>query len=596
MNGPTPEQQAVLEANDRVRIVRAAPGCGKTWLVAEAIRRTLASWTGSGGIAALSFTNVGGNEIRRAVGHDLAHPHFVGTLDSFVYRYIVRQFAHILDPTFRRLRLVAADTADSIKFDARASTFLPDYAAKQPVSLFDVSFTGGIKDQAMLAVRKWGQAIPLSPTDNKLARAAKLKMWASHSWMSHSDVTYIAAAIFRDTQHGERIRQLLISRFPFLVVDELQDTGWYLSEVIRDLLGVKDSKGLLVGDPDQAIYQFNGARPELFDTFAKIPNSREFSVRKSLRCPSAITAVANHLRSGNVAVEPRDGDVGSASLIVTDDPAAALNEIRAVLGARTDGEVHNIISRGNDAVDELDGGKLPETPGFLSRPLTMAHQAVRHLIAGRSRKAIEAAKGCLLYVVANQPAPPEDLMTKIGIEPHQLRMAAARLLDFGRPANAAESCWSWGERMKAAILKAINDQGWTRLDGEPAAIKSCPKTLKDEKVALTLQKPAVASAQGNKIHARTVHAVKGETHHTTILYVPKPAGKRKCVSDSWWSNDVAVGEERRIAFVAATRSRRDFVMCVSPVTAKNLQSTRTQFYQCFRIMTARDYIASLKRT
>ena len=45
MREPTPQQKAVLERMDaRVRIVRAAPGSGKTWLVAEVIREALYDW------------------------------------------------------------------------------------------------------------------------------------------------------------------------------------------------------------------------------------------------------------------------------------------------------------------------------------------------------------------------------------------------------------------------------------------------------------------------------------------------------------------------------------------------------------------------
>lgn len=44
MRTPTPEQQKVLDSGDaRIRLVRAVPGSGKTWLVAELLRGKLAS-------------------------------------------------------------------------------------------------------------------------------------------------------------------------------------------------------------------------------------------------------------------------------------------------------------------------------------------------------------------------------------------------------------------------------------------------------------------------------------------------------------------------------------------------------------------------
>ena len=108
MPEPTAEQQSVLNFPEaRIRVVRAAPGSGKTWLVAELIRREIARWDApTGGIAALSFTRVGGREITRAVGHELDHPHFVGTIDAFLFRYVVRPFLNQCSSTFASPRLI----------------------------------------------------------------------------------------------------------------------------------------------------------------------------------------------------------------------------------------------------------------------------------------------------------------------------------------------------------------------------------------------------------------------------------------------------------------------------------------------------------
>jgi len=94
MRKPTLDQQLALSRPvPRLRVVRVTPGTGKTWLVSEIIRQEITCWpTKTGGVVALSFTRVGGDEIRSAVGHELGHPHFVGTIDAFLFRYIVRPF------------------------------------------------------------------------------------------------------------------------------------------------------------------------------------------------------------------------------------------------------------------------------------------------------------------------------------------------------------------------------------------------------------------------------------------------------------------------------------------------------------------------
>lgn len=590
MSEPTAEQRAILEGKNRVRIVRAAPGCGKTWLVAEAIRGELDGWGHTGGIAALSFTNVGGEEIRRAVGHELRHPHFVGTLDKFAYRYIVRQFAHVLDPMFRRLKLVAGDHAKGFGFDKRAQ--IP-WKNAVPASLFDFTFTGGVQDRAMLAKQEWGQAVPLSKEASAQVRSAKYKMWRSTGWLSHSDATYVAAAILRDANHGERIRELLATRFPFIVVDELQDTGWYFSEIVRDLLGVETTRGLLVGDPDQAIYQFNGARPELFDTFKSIAGSAEFPVRRSLRCPPAITNVANHLLSGNVAIEPRANSDGKSILLVTDDPKDVINKARIELAKRPSPSLAVVVTRANDAIEELDGGKMTGVPEFSSRPLSSAHEAARHMAMGRSYRAIEAAKAAIIYPLCGMPSASDVVLAEMQIERHKLRLAAARLLEAARPVNDVESAWAWGDRIKTKIVELIAAEGWKTTENDYPSVKGPPQTLKTTPVTPTLARPVVPLAYAARVPVKTVHGVKGETHDVTIFFVPKPTGKRRCISDAWWSGDEGLKEERRIAFVAATRSRGEFVLCVSTQTSVNLQKLQPAFFNCFTVLQPDVYLASL---
>ncbi len=106
----TPEQREILTNSARIRVVRATPGSGKTSLVAELIRQELEIWNPStAGIAALSFTRIGGDEIRKALGHDLGHPHFVGTIDAFLFRYVVRPFLRRCFPDFADPRLIPGE-------------------------------------------------------------------------------------------------------------------------------------------------------------------------------------------------------------------------------------------------------------------------------------------------------------------------------------------------------------------------------------------------------------------------------------------------------------------------------------------------------
>jgi len=81
--------------------------------------------------------------------------------------------------------------------------------------------------------------------------------------------------ILQNSTHGKIVRAELIRRFPLIIVDELQDTGAFLGKCVLQLLAEPSARGVLVGDPDQAIYEFNGARPDLFDRFNTIDGAEQ---------------------------------------------------------------------------------------------------------------------------------------------------------------------------------------------------------------------------------------------------------------------------------------------------------------------------------
>ena len=64
-------------------------------------------------------------------------------------------------------------------------------------------------------------------------------------------------------KHHQEVSRALISRFPYIIVDEAQDN----SELHFEFFNLLKSAGLqnleYVGDVCQSIYGFNNARPEL---------------------------------------------------------------------------------------------------------------------------------------------------------------------------------------------------------------------------------------------------------------------------------------------------------------------------------------------
>ena len=104
----------------------------------------------------------------------------------------------------------------------------------------------------------------LDGEDLKLVKKAKWEMWKRTGLLSHSDAAFWASKILEHETHGSKIVREVVRRFPLLIVDELQDTGYFLGKALLRILSEPTAQGVLVGDPDQSIFEFNGAARPLW--------------------------------------------------------------------------------------------------------------------------------------------------------------------------------------------------------------------------------------------------------------------------------------------------------------------------------------------
>ena len=89
------------------------------------------------------------------------------------------------------------------------------------------------------------------------------------------------------------------NKFQYILVDEFQDINKIQYEIVKMLAG--ETKNLfIVGDDDQSIYKFRGARPELMLNFPKdFENTRQVILNRNYRCGEEIVQVAEDIISYN---------------------------------------------------------------------------------------------------------------------------------------------------------------------------------------------------------------------------------------------------------------------------------------------------------
>ena len=121
-------------------------------------------------------------------------------------------------------------------------------------NLFKVSLCGGTEDAPVLKVEDelTRRRRVLSDHFAKLAVSQTTKEYRATGRVSHSGVNFLASTLLSGT-HGDAIAQRVEARFPLLLIDEVQDTGFFAGRALCSLLARSSIRCLIVGDPDQTI-------------------------------------------------------------------------------------------------------------------------------------------------------------------------------------------------------------------------------------------------------------------------------------------------------------------------------------------------------
>jgi superfamily I DNA/RNA helicase len=254
--------------------IQACPGSGKTTLVGLKLLLLLMNWNETYcGMCVLTHTNVAKAEIlarlasHRAGNTLLTYPHFIGTIQDFVDKYLALPYA--------RSRGWDVRLCDEIEFAGLLESLgywnfkVRDKVANKEY-LFSYYLRQGKVDPGMLR---------LEYRDNKLSvSSAFLKQAASHIDVPKSNLfedqllkirmRLCDWGIFHYSEMYELAKQAVVAnpdlleamrvRFKITILDEMQDTQRHQDDLINLIFPKTRCIIQKFGDPDQAIFDLIG--------------------------------------------------------------------------------------------------------------------------------------------------------------------------------------------------------------------------------------------------------------------------------------------------------------------------------------------------
>ena len=290
------EQIKPVLATEGAVLVLAGAGSGKTRVLTTRIAYLMREkGVSPRSILAITFTNKAANEMKERVSLlGDTEGMWVCTIHSMCVR-ILRDFAEsaglnknfsIYSETERNniLKKAYKETLDGDERD--------DELFKQIRRAISDAKTQGVTPEEYAAANKGDREI------KEITRvfSAYEKHLAENNALDFDDLLSRTLRLLRSDKEA---REYLGGKFRYIMVDEFQDTNEVQFEIVR-LLSLVHGNLFAVGDDDQSIYGWRGARIENILQFEKqFPSAQIFKLQRNYRSTKNILAVANETIKNN---------------------------------------------------------------------------------------------------------------------------------------------------------------------------------------------------------------------------------------------------------------------------------------------------------
>lgn len=284
------QAEAVTSTEGRIRVVAGA-GTGKTKALTHRYSY-LVNVLGidPANILCLTFTNKAASEMRQRISkmvHSGDYNDFVCTIDGFCVKFLRREIHRLGFPKSFSIideedsKALARQTMEELGIKRTEKTvkeFLGQVAVEKSMNDYITTF--------MLPEVKWTDGMLKSPVANYIHRQMKTCS------LDYDDLENFTNYIL---DRFEAARTWWQNQLNYIMVDEAQDCNLDNWQIIEKL-SAGHGNLFIVGDPDQAIYEWRGAKPDRFVNFA---SDKDVVLDENYRSTPRILDVANSVISNN---------------------------------------------------------------------------------------------------------------------------------------------------------------------------------------------------------------------------------------------------------------------------------------------------------
>jgi DNA helicase-2/ATP-dependent DNA helicase PcrA len=301
------KQRKIVENTEGAVLVLASAGSGKTRILTEHVRYLLEHVKGHFRVLALTFTNKAAEEMESRLDgiKDLKKRAFIGTIHQFCLEVIKSQgnvigigkLPHIFESEDVRKKIVEELFERNIKLKVYLEEKKTE-KKKQDLINRGLNFISQKKRELILPGNE--AFYNLHEAQQVLYREYN-DLLNSQDAMDFDDILILAYRIFIERP---KVAELYSRIYKYVCIDEAQDLNFAQYEIIKTMCLGRHNNILMVGDPNQAIYGFNGADKKfMLEYFGNDFNVRVEELKINYRSSIAVIKAANRLIPGSIDEE-----------------------------------------------------------------------------------------------------------------------------------------------------------------------------------------------------------------------------------------------------------------------------------------------------
>ncbi len=271
---------------DGALLILAGAGSGKTKTITTRLAYLLSLGIDPANTLTLTFTNKAATEMRqRALNmiENTSYPPLLLTFHKFGLLFL-KLYIHLLN---RKNNFVIIDGDDQKKIIKNISSDLPYQFVSKEISKYKNSFLSA--DEVYTLAK--------DSTYKKLAHIYDKyqKYLLENNLVDFDDLLLLTYTILNE---NDDLCEEISNKYQYIMVDEYQDTNEIQLLLLKKLCKTHNNI-CVVGDDDQSIYGFRGANHKNILNFEKDFNAKVIKLEKNYRSTNQILKAANNLISFN---------------------------------------------------------------------------------------------------------------------------------------------------------------------------------------------------------------------------------------------------------------------------------------------------------